>query len=67
MKNISKEWKNLTMEAKNKYTAEAARLTEKYKTDIKKWEKNMIQEGHQDLLKSTLKSKRNTNIDKHKE
>lgn len=67
MKNISKEWKNLTMEAKNKYTAEAVRLTEKYKTDIKKWEKNMIQEGHQDLLKSTLKSKRNTNIDKHKE
>ncbi|XP_070161922.1 transcription factor A, mitochondrial [Polyergus mexicanus] len=67
MKNISKEWKNLTIEAKNKYIAEAARLSEIYKTDIKKWERNMIQEGHQDLLKSTLKSKRNTNIDKHKE
>lgn len=67
MRNMSKEWKNLTIEAKNKYSAEAARLLEKYKTETKKWEENMIQEGHQDLLKSTLKSKRDTSIDKHKE
>lgn len=55
------------MEAKNKYIAEAARLSEKYKTDIEKWEEDMIQKGHQDLLKSTPKSKHNTNIDKPKE
>ncbi|KAL6447875.1 hypothetical protein ACFW04_000155 [Cataglyphis niger] len=64
MRNMSKEWKNLTMEAKNKYTAEAAQLLEKYKTDIKKWEENMIQKGHQDLLKST-QFKHKTNIDEH--
>ena len=67
MRNISKEWKNLTVEAKNKYIAEAAQLSEKYKTEIKKWEENMIRAGHQELLKSVLKSKRDINIGKHKE
>lgn len=63
MKNLSKEWKNLTMEAKNKYITEAAQLIEQYKTEIKKWEENMIRAGHQDLLKS----KRGADIGKHKE
>ncbi|XP_029164384.1 transcription factor A, mitochondrial isoform X2 [Nylanderia fulva] len=63
MKILSTEWKNLTMEAKNKYIVEAAQLTEKYKTEVKKWEENMIRTGHQDMLKSTLKSKRDTDID----
>ncbi|XP_011258733.1 transcription factor A, mitochondrial isoform X1 [Camponotus floridanus] len=67
MKNMSNEWKNLIIEDKNKYIAKAARLSEKYKIELKNWEENMIREGHQDLLKSTLKSKRNTAIDKHKE
>lgn len=67
IRNISKEWKNLTIEDKNKYTAKAARLLEKYKIELKNWEENMIREGHQNLLKSTFKSKCDTNIDKHKE
>lgn len=67
MRNMSNEWKNLTIEDKNKYIAKAERLSEKYKIELKHWEENMIREGHQDLLKSTLKSKRNTAIDKHKE
>lgn len=67
MRNISKDWKNLSIEDKNKYTAKAARLSEKYKIELKNWEENMIREGHQDLLKSTFKSKRDTDIDKHKE
>lgn len=55
------------MEAKNKYVAEAAQLIEKHKTEIKKWEENMIRAGHQDLLKSVHKSKRGIDIGKHKE
>lgn len=64
--NVSKEWKNMTKEAKEKYVAEATQLRDKYKIDLKKWEKNMIQAGHQNLLKSNTKSKRVTNIDMHK-
>ncbi|XP_072745474.1 transcription factor A, mitochondrial isoform X1 [Anoplolepis gracilipes] len=66
LSNLGKEWKNLTMEAKSKYITDAAQLSEKYKVEIKKWEENMIREGHQDLLKSTLKSKHDVDIDKHK-
>lgn len=56
----------MTTEAKEKYIAEATQLYEKYKIDLKKWEKDMIQAGHDNLLKSdvksNVKSKRATNI-----
>lgn len=66
MNNVSKEWKNLTKEAKEKYVAEATHLLEKYKIDLKKWEQDMIQAGHHNLLKSNIKSKRVTSTDIHK-
>ncbi|XP_012219214.1 transcription factor A, mitochondrial isoform X2 [Linepithema humile] len=67
--NLSEEWKNMTTEAKEKYVVEATHLYEKYKIELKKWEEDMIQAGHHNLLKSNVKSnvksKRVTNI--HKE
>ncbi|RLU25751.1 hypothetical protein DMN91_001909 [Ooceraea biroi] len=66
MSKISKEWKDMTMDAKNKYVTEATKLFENYKVDVKKWEQDMIQAGHHDLLKPSIKSKRDTNIDKNK-
>ncbi|XP_039308055.1 transcription factor A, mitochondrial isoform X2 [Solenopsis invicta] len=41
--NVTNEWKNMTIEAKNKYSAEAKDLLEKYKIEMKKWEEDMIQ------------------------
>ncbi|EZA60716.1 Transcription factor A, mitochondrial [Ooceraea biroi] len=57
MSKISKEWKDMTMDAKNKYVTEATKLFENYKVDVKKWEQDMIQAGHHDLLKPSIKSK----------
>lgn len=55
----------MTAEAKNKYTTEAMQLSEKYKVEIKKWEGDMIRNGHHNLLKSNIKSKHNIDIGKH--
>jgi len=52
----------MTTEAKQKYVTEAARLLEKYKIEIKKWEEDMIQAGHHNLLTSNVKSKRVTDV-----
>lgn len=54
----------MTIEAKSEYTAETAKLQEKYKVEMKKWEESMIQAGHCDLLKSNYKFKRNIDADK---
>lgn len=50
---------------KEKYYTEAKQLQEKYHTELKQWEKNMIQAGHSDLIKSNTKSKSDNS--KHEE
>jgi hypothetical protein len=55
---MAKEWKDMSVDAKSKYVAEATKLIENYKIDMKNWEQNMIQAGHHDLLKSNAKSKK---------
>jgi len=62
---LAKEWKDMSADAKSKYVAEATKLIENYKIDMKNWEQNMIKTGHHDLLKSNTKSKkRHTDIEK---
>jgi len=62
---MAKEWRNMSADAKNKYVVDATKLIENYKIDMKKWEQDMIQAGHYDLLKSDAKSnKHNTDIKK---
>ncbi|XP_011705194.1 PREDICTED: transcription factor A, mitochondrial isoform X2 [Wasmannia auropunctata] len=39
---VTEEWKNMPMEDKNKYNAEAKDLLEKYKIELKKWQEDMI-------------------------
>lgn len=63
---IGKEWKNMTMDAKNKYITEATKLYENYKIDMNKWEQNMAEAGYHDLLKPNIKSKLDTNTEKYK-
>lgn len=58
--NVTNEWKNMTIEAKNKYSAEAKDLLEKYKIEMKKWEEDMIQAGHYNFVKSNIKHKLET-------
>ncbi|XP_020297794.1 ARS-binding factor 2, mitochondrial [Pseudomyrmex gracilis] len=67
MSNISKEWKDMTKEVKTKYIDQARHLTEKYKAELQKWEEDMIKAGRRDLLRSSVKSKRNTSIGINKE
>lgn len=50
----------MTVEAKNKYSAEAKDLLEKYKIEMKKWEEDMIQAGHYNFIKSNVKHKLDT-------
>lgn len=47
---MTEEWKNMTVEAKNKYNVEAKDLLEKYKVQLKKWETAMMKEGYYNLL-----------------
>lgn len=54
---MSKEWKEMTMDAKHKYVAEATKLQEVYKINMEKWKQDMIQAGYHDLLKPNVKSK----------
>ncbi|XP_025157047.1 transcription factor A, mitochondrial isoform X2 [Harpegnathos saltator] len=67
IKNLSNEWNKMTTEDKDKYYTEAKELQEKYNTDLKKWEQNMIQMGHFDLLRSNTKSKSNKSVNKYEE
>lgn len=67
MSNISKEWKDMTKEVKTKYMDQAKHLAEKYKAELQKWEEDMIEAGHRDLVKSSVKSKRATSIGINKE
>lgn len=67
MSSISKEWKEMTKEVKTKYIDQAKHLTDKYKAELQKWEEDMIKAGHRDLLRSSVKSKRNMSIGINKE
>ncbi|XP_011862122.1 PREDICTED: transcription factor A, mitochondrial isoform X2 [Vollenhovia emeryi] len=71
---VTEEWKDLTLEAKNKYSAEAKDLYEKYKVEVKKWEEDMIQADrrhgsadvlydNKDTLQPTMEHPRNTAMD----
>ncbi|XP_011636699.1 transcription factor A, mitochondrial [Pogonomyrmex barbatus] len=57
MNNVTEEWKNITIEIKNKYNAEAKELIEKYKIDMKKWKEDMIRAGHHNIVKPNIKHK----------
>lgn len=50
----------MTLEAKDKYRTQANNLLEKYKSEIKKWEEDMIQAGHYNFVKSNVKHKLKT-------
>lgn len=57
---VTEEWKNMPMEDKNKYNAEAKDLLEKYKIELKKWQEDMIKAGHYDFVKLNVKPKLET-------
>ncbi|XP_018403890.1 PREDICTED: transcription factor A, mitochondrial isoform X2 [Cyphomyrmex costatus] len=60
LNNVINEWKNMTVEAKNKYNAEASDLFKNYKIEVEKWKEEMIQAGHYNIVKSNVKSKLET-------
>jgi len=45
---------------KSKYNAEASDLFKKYKIEMQKWEEEMIQAGHYNIIKSNVKHKLET-------
>lgn len=61
----------MTTKDKEKYYIEAKQLQEKYQIEFKKWEEDMIQAGHSDLLtlvhKVSTNSKLDNSINKHEE
>lgn len=55
MKELKNPWANLDPTEKSKYVEAANKAKEQYKEDLEKWEKKMIEEGNEDLVrKSTL-------------
>ncbi|XP_018403889.1 PREDICTED: transcription factor A, mitochondrial isoform X1 [Cyphomyrmex costatus] len=71
LNNVINEWKNMTVEAKNKYNAEASDLFKNYKIEVEKWKEEMIQAdqqhestkgmvlcGNKNILKTTVECSR---------
>ncbi|KAH0953773.1 hypothetical protein HN011_009212 [Eciton burchellii] len=51
---MAKEWKDMSVDAKSKYVAEATKLIENYKIDMKNWEQNMIQAECPNRIKTQI-------------
>jgi len=52
---LANEWKNLSPEAKQKYTDVFQKNTEEYKKKLAQWEDEMVRQGKGWLLKPTLR------------
>lgn len=52
-------WKELSNEEKEPYVDQAVHLLARYKIDLEKWEMEMIQSGHPDVVRAKTLMKYN--------
>lgn len=51
---MSTNWKELSEAEKESYITEATQLMTQYHKDLEKWEMEMIQSGHPDVVRSKI-------------
>lgn len=54
---MSISWKELSEAEKESYITEATQLQTQYYKDLEKWEMEMIQSGHTDVVRSKILTK----------
>ncbi len=57
IKKISEMWKSLSQSEKDKYKKRSDVLREEYQSGMIAWENRMLEEGHQDLVRSLTRRK----------